>query len=93
MSIFFEENGCKVYKGDCEAEMKGLDESSIDLVLTDPPYGYSFMGKDWDKAVPKVEVWKRVPQSSKARSFLSRYVGSKTGRSFPNDSQSRRCRI
>lgn len=37
--------------------LKELDTDSIDAVITDPPYGYSFMGKDWDKAVPSVEIW------------------------------------
>ena len=31
--------------------------NTIDSIVTDPPYGYSFMGKDWDKAVPSVELW------------------------------------
>jgi DNA modification methylase len=44
--------------GDCLSELKLLEDSSVDLVCTDPPYGYSFMGKDWDKAVPSVEIWK-----------------------------------
>lgn len=38
--------------------LKELEDNSIDLIATDPPYGYSFMGKDWDKAVPSVEIWK-----------------------------------
>ena len=44
--------------GDCLSELKLLEDSSVDLVCTDPPYGYSFMGKDWDRAVPSVEIWK-----------------------------------
>jgi site-specific DNA-methyltransferase (adenine-specific) len=44
--------------GDCLSELKLLEDSSVDLVCTDPPYGYSFMGRDWDKAVPSVEIWK-----------------------------------
>jgi site-specific DNA-methyltransferase (adenine-specific) len=44
--------------GDCLSELKLLENNSVDLVCTDPPYGYSFMGKDWDKAVPSVEIWK-----------------------------------
>ena len=44
--------------GDCLSELKLLENDSVDLVCTDPPYGYSFMGKDWDKAVPSVEIWK-----------------------------------
>lgn len=37
--------------------LKSLDSDSIDAVITDPPYGYSFMGKDWDRAVPSPELW------------------------------------
>ena len=44
--------------GDCLSELKLLEDSSVDLVCTDPPYGYSFMGKDWDRAVPSVEIWR-----------------------------------
>lgn len=48
----------EVIQGDCLIELKKLDENSIDAVITDPPYGYSFMGKDWDKAVPSVDIWR-----------------------------------
>lgn len=34
--------------GDCIDEMKKLDENSIDAIITDPPYGLEFMGKEWD---------------------------------------------
>lgn len=43
--------------GDSLDKLKELEDCSIDAVITDPPYGYSFMGKDWDKAVPSVEIW------------------------------------
>lgn len=48
----------KIIHGDCLEKLKELPDSSIDAVITDPPYGYSFMGKDWDKAVPSVDIWK-----------------------------------
>jgi len=32
--------------------MRAMPDSSIDAVVTDPPYGIGFMGKDWDCAVP-----------------------------------------
>ena len=44
-----------IYQGDCLDVMQGMEDNSVDLVLTDPPYGYSFMGKDWDKAVIGVD--------------------------------------
>jgi len=39
----------KLINGDCLEELKKLDENSVDLLCTDPPYGYGFMGKHWDK--------------------------------------------
>ena len=39
----------KTINGDCLEELKKLDDNSIDLLCTDPPYGYGFMGKHWDK--------------------------------------------
>ena len=47
-----------LYNDDCLNVLKTLDDNSIDSIVTDPPYGYDFMGKDWDKAVPSVEMWK-----------------------------------
>ena len=49
--------------------MKGIPDNTIDLVLTDPPYGYSFMGKDWDKAVPSVDTWKECLRILKPGAF------------------------
>jgi DNA modification methylase len=34
--------------GDCLERMKELDDCSVDAVVTDPPYGLGFMGKEWD---------------------------------------------
>ena len=39
----------KIYQGDCIEELKKLPDNSIDAIITDPPYGLEFMGKDWDK--------------------------------------------
>ena len=46
-----------ILEGDCLDRLRDLPDDSVDVVITDPPYGYSFMGKDWDKAVPSVEIW------------------------------------
>lgn len=36
--------------GDCIERLKELEENSVDAVVTDPPYGWRFMGKAWDGA-------------------------------------------
>jgi len=47
-----------ILHGDCLEKLKELPANSIDAVVTDPPYGISFMGKRWDYDVPSVEVWR-----------------------------------
>jgi len=38
-----------ILQGDCLEQMKLLPDNSIDAIITDPPYGLEFMGKEWDK--------------------------------------------
>ena len=41
----------KLYNEDCMKQMQEMidDGIQVDSVVTDPPYGIHFMGKDWDK--------------------------------------------
>lgn len=47
-----------ILHGDCLQVLKELPDNSVDSIVTDPPYGLSFMGKHWDYDVPSVEIWK-----------------------------------
>jgi len=38
----------KVIQGDCLEVMKDFPDNCIDTIITDPPYGLKFMGKEWD---------------------------------------------
>jgi site-specific DNA-methyltransferase (adenine-specific) len=48
----------KLILGDCLHKLKELEDNSIDSVVTDSPYGISFLGNKWDYDVPSVEIWK-----------------------------------
>lgn len=37
-----------VLVGDCLDRLRDIDDCSIDSIVTDPPYGIEFMGKEWD---------------------------------------------
>ena len=50
----------KLLQGDCLEQMKTLPDNSVDAIVSDPPYGISFMAKKWDYDVPKVEVWQEA---------------------------------
>lgn len=62
-------NIVRLTEGDCLSFMGELPGNLVDLIVTDPPYGYQFMGKDWDKAVPTVEIWKECLRVLKPGGF------------------------
>lgn len=45
-----------VIVGDCVSTMRGMEAGSVDAIVTDPPYGLGFMGKEWD-ALPPGREW------------------------------------
>jgi site-specific DNA-methyltransferase (adenine-specific) len=48
LTPFLDDYDVLVYQGDCIEVMAQLPEASVDAIVTDPPYGLGFMGKDWD---------------------------------------------
>lgn len=43
--------------GDCIEVLKTIPDNSIDSIVTDPPYGISFLNKKWDYNIPKIDTW------------------------------------
>lgn len=68
----------KLLNADCMEHMKTMDNNSIDAIITDPPYGLSFMGKQWDYDVPKVEIWKECLRVLKPGGHLMAFAGTRT---------------
>ena len=58
--------------------LKEMPKNSVDSVVTDPPYGLSFMGKKWDYDVPSVELWREVFRVLKPGAFLLSFAGTRT---------------
>ena len=48
MKPYYQDDAVTLYHGDCIAVMRELPDASVDAVVTDPPYGLEFMGKEWD---------------------------------------------
>jgi DNA modification methylase len=68
----------KIVLGDCLDVMREMDETSIDCVVTDPPYGLGFMGKDWDHGIPGVEFWKEALRVLTPGGYLLAFGGTRT---------------
>ena len=46
----------RILVGDCREVMQTLEANSVDAIVTDPPYGLEFMGKEWDRLGATVEA-------------------------------------
>ena len=68
----------KLIHGDCLEKMRELDDNSVHSIVTDPPYGISFMGKGWDKGVPSAEIWKECLRVLKPGGRLLSFAGTRT---------------
>ena len=72
------ESRYQLHHGDCLEVLKMLPDCSVDAVVTDPPYGLSFMGKRWDYDVPAVEVWQECLRVLKPGGHLLAFAGTRT---------------
>jgi site-specific DNA-methyltransferase (adenine-specific) len=70
--------GTRLFLGDCLDALRQLPDASVDSVVTDPPYGLSFMGKKWDYDVPSVEVWAECLRVLKPGGHLLAFAGTRT---------------
>ncbi len=68
----------KLMLGDNMESLKKLPENSIDSIVSDPPYGLSFMNKKWDYDVPSVEFWKEVYRVLKPGGHILSFGGTRT---------------
>lgn len=48
MTPYYQDDSVTLYHGDCLDMLADLADASVDAVVTDPPYGLEFMGKEWD---------------------------------------------
>lgn len=65
-----------VYLADCLDVLPEL--SGLDAVVTDPPYGLSFMGKRWDYDVPDQAIWEACLAAMKPGAHLLSFAGTRT---------------
>ncbi len=71
-------NKVKLIQGDNILSLKKLPDNSIDSVVTDGPYGLSFMNKKWDYDVPSVDFWKEVYRVLKPGGHVLSFGGTRT---------------
>ena len=64
--------------GDNLPILREMADNSVDAIVTDPPYGLSFMNKRWDYDVPSVELWAECLRVLKPGGHLLAFAGTRT---------------
>ena len=76
--MHYQSEQATIYNGDCLAVMSTFADNSVDAIVTDPPYGLSFMGKGWDHGVPGVHFWEAAIRILKPGGHLLAFGGTRT---------------
>lgn len=62
-------NNYNLYHDDCLNILKNISDNSIDMVLTDPPYGITDC--KWDSVIPFDLIWKEINRITKDNSCIA----------------------
>lgn len=70
----------RVIHGDCLEVMRDLKAEGVTVqaIVTDPPYGLSFMGKNWDHGIPGVPYWQAAYDLLPPGGHLLAFGGTRT---------------
>ena len=64
----YKDSKVELYKGDCLEVMKGIPDNSVDLILTDPPYGTTAC--KWDSVIPLDKMWEQLKRIAKPNAAI-----------------------
>jgi site-specific DNA-methyltransferase (adenine-specific) len=57
-----------LYKGDCLEKMNDIPDGSVDMILTDPPYGTTAC--KWDSVIPFEPMWEQLKRIIKPKGAM-----------------------
>jgi len=77
-SVYYSDESVHLYHGDCLDVMASLPDAFVDAIVTDPPYGLGFMGKEWDALPPGLEWAEQCLRVLKPGGYLLAFGGTRT---------------
>lgn len=68
----------KIIQGDNRDVLKTIADNSIDAIVTDPPYGIDFLGKDWDVNTGALETYQECLRVLKPGGHILAFSAART---------------
>ena len=80
MQLYSENKNYKLYQGNMLDMLEVIESSSINSIVTDPPYELNFMSKGWDNSgiAFQKETWQKCYEVLKPGGYLLAFGGSRT---------------
>jgi len=67
-----------IHTGDSAETLKQYPDCHFDSIVTDPPYGIEFLGKDWDRNTGAIAIWQECLRVLKPGGFLLAFSAART---------------
>ena len=67
-----------ILTGDNRLTLKSIPDNSIDAIVTDPPYGIDFLGKDWDANTGALETYQECRRVLKPGGHILAFSAART---------------
>ena len=67
-----------LHLGDNLATLKNYPDNTFDSIVTDPPYGIDFLGKDWDSHTGTLDLYKECLRVLKPGGYLLAFSAART---------------
>lgn len=67
-----------LHLGDNLATLKNYPDNTFDSIVTDPPYGIEFLGKDWDKHTGTLDLYKECLRVLKPGGYMLAFSAART---------------
>lgn len=71
-------NKITLHNGDSAEVLKQYPDNHFDSIVTDPPYGIEFLGKEWDKNTGAIEVWRECLRVLKPGGHILAFSAART---------------
>jgi DNA modification methylase len=68
----------QIHQGNNVDTLRQYEDCHFDAIITDPPYGIEFLGKDWDNNTGAVETWQECLRVLKPGGYLLAFSAART---------------